>query len=124
MPPSPPLLLGLDVATQSIKATALDAATLHPVAEYGLPYTHPSLAAYHPVVAPGPAPRSARSASLLFAAAVEALFAAMAADGFPFAAVSAVSGSAQQHGCVYWSAEGVERLRRLSAAAAARVTSA
>ncbi|GAB0493597.1 hypothetical protein MMPV_004882 [Pyropia vietnamensis] len=113
MPASSPLLLGLDVATQSIKATALDATTLHPVAEYALPYTDPSLAAYHPVVAPGPAPRSARSASLLFAAATEVLFAAMAADGFAFGAVTALSGSAQQHGCVYWSTEGVARLRRL-----------
>lgn len=117
MSSSPPLLLGLDVATQSIKATALDAATLHPVAEYALPYTHPSLAAYHPVVAPGPAPRSARSASLLFAAATEALFAAMAADDFAFGAVTAVSGSAQQHGCVYWSPEGVARLRLLGGGA-------
>lgn len=127
----PALYLGLDSSTQGLKATAIDKdfRVVHTDAinfardlpRYGLQngvhvkagnvVTQPTLMVRGVVVGgerwgcarakprdlltpPNPPPQ--------FVEALDLLFSRMAAKGFPFASVAAVSGSGQQHGSAYW----------------------
>jgi xylulokinase len=96
--------LGFDFSTQRLKATAVDE-TGAVVQEAAVEFDA-DLPAFQTRggVHRHPDGLTVTSPSLLWVAALDLLLKRLASAGFPFGRVSAISGSGQQHGSVYWRA--------------------
>lgn len=96
------LFLGLDSSTQSLSALVIDLAARRVVYEKSLNFDH-TLPRYHTRngVLPNANPLVKHSPPLLWAEALDVMFAAMKADGVALDDILAISGSGQQHGSVY-----------------------
>ncbi len=109
------LFLGLDFSTQGIKALAVDE-TLRVAVERNVNFDA-ELPAFETRggVHKGADGLTVTAPPLLWVAALDLLLSRMKADRFPFARVSAVSVSGQQHGSVYWKKGARRRLKGLKA---------
>ena len=96
------LYLGLDSSTQSLSAFVIDTASGQVMLEESLSYGAelPEFGSPHGFL-PHPDAQVRHANPLLWVAAVDALFAKIAARGFDLGQLSGVSGAAQQHGSVY-----------------------
>ena len=97
------LFLGLDSSTQSLSAVVIDLDARKVVYEKSLNFDQ-ALPHYksHNGVLPNRDPLVKHSSPLLWAEALDLIFAAMKKDGVPLGKILAVSGSGQQHGSVYF----------------------
>src|ERR1051325_12173275 len=97
------LFLGLDSSTQSLSAVLIDYETRRLVYEKSLNFDR-ALPQYRTQngVLPNSDPLVKHSSPLLWAEALDLLFAKMNSDRAPLGSVLAVSGSGQQHGSVYF----------------------
>jgi len=113
-----PLYLGLDSSTQSLSAIVIevDAGVRRVVFEDSLAFDRdfPEYGTHHGVL-PSPEPSVAVSSPVLWAAALEAMMARLAA-AVDVARIAAISGSAQQHGSVYLNATATAALGSLDPA--------
>jgi len=116
MAPDGALYLGLDSSTQSLSAVVLEAsADRHRVIrQISLPFDAalPHYGTRHGVL-PAADPAVAQSSPVMWAEALDLLFARLAAERLDLARLRAISGSAQQHGSVYLNdaaGRGLERL--------------
>ncbi len=96
------LFLGLDSSTQSLSAVVIDLDTRRMVYEKSLNFDQalPQFKTQNGVL-PNRDPLVKHSSPLLWAAALDLLFAQMKKDGVALGKILAVSGSGQQHGSVY-----------------------
>ena len=96
------LFLGLDSSTQSLSAVVIDLDTRKVVYEKSLNFDQalPQFKTQNGVL-PNRDPLVKHSPPLLWAAALDLLFAQMKKDGVALGKILAVSGSGQQHGSVY-----------------------
>jgi xylulokinase len=96
------LFLGLDSSTQSLSAVVIDCASRKVVYEKSLNFDHdlPRYGTQNGVL-PNADPLVKHSPPLMWADALDALFAQMKQDGAPLDKVLAIGGSGQQHGSVY-----------------------
>jgi xylulokinase len=108
------LFLGLDSSTQSLSAVVIDLDARKVVYEKSLNFDEalPQFKTKHGVL-PGRDPLVKHSSPLLWAAALDLLFAQMKKDGVALDKILAVSGSGQQHGSVYLNEKIVEALANL-----------
>ena len=97
-----PLYLGLDSSTQSLTAIVIDSDTRTVVHEAALSFDEalPHYGTTHGVL-PRRTPDEAVSSPLMWAEALDLMFARLSAGGLPLGRIAAISGSAQQHGSVY-----------------------
>jgi len=97
------LFLGLDSSTQSLSAVVIDYDTRKVVYEKSLNFDK-ALPHYgtHSGVMPNRNPLVKHSSPLLWAEALDLLFATMKKDGVALHEILAISGSGQQHGSVYF----------------------
>jgi xylulokinase len=97
------LFLGLDSSTQSLSAVVIDLDARKVVHEKSLNFDQ-SLPHYKTKngVLPGRDPLVKHSSPLMWAEALDLIFAGMKRDGVPLGKILAVSGSGQQHGSVYF----------------------
>jgi xylulokinase len=111
------LFLGLDSSTQSLTAVVLDLDTHQVIYEKSLNFDRalPQFKTQNGVL-PHRDPLVKHSLPLLWAAALDLIFAAMRADGVPLGDILAVSGSGQQHGSVYLNDRATGRLAKLNPA--------
>ena len=110
------LFLGLDSSTQGLKAVVIDAA-LRVQGEFSVVFDT-DLPSYKTAggVHRHPNGLAVTAPPLMWAEALDLLFARMADAHFPFAVVAAVSGSGQQHGSVYFNKGARAALRKLDPA--------
>jgi xylulokinase len=96
------LFLGLDSSTQSLSSVIIDLDKRKVIYEKSLNFDR-SLPQYRTQngVLPGRDPLVKHSSPLLWAAALDLMFAAMKKDGVALGDILAISGSGQQHGSVY-----------------------
>lgn len=108
------LFLGLDSSTQSLSAVLIDLDTRKVVYEKSLNFDK-ALPHYKTQngVLPNRNPLVKHSAPLMWAEALDVLFAAMKKDGVALGSVLAISGSGQQHGSVYLNDRAPEALAKL-----------
>jgi xylulokinase len=108
------LFLGLDSSTQSLSAVVIDLDARKVVYEKSLNFDEalPQFKTKHGVL-PGRDPLVKHSSPLLWAAALDLLFAQMKKDKVALDKILAVSGSGQQHGSVYLNEKIVEALANL-----------
>lgn len=108
------LFLGLDSSTQSLSAVIIDLDAHRVVYEKSLNFDRalPEFKTKNGVL-PHPDPLVKHSSPLLWAAALDRLFAEMKNDGAPLGEILAVSGSGQQHGSVYLNARAKTALAKL-----------
>ncbi|MBC8096650.1 MAG: carbohydrate kinase [Akkermansiaceae bacterium] len=111
------LFLGLDSSTQSLSAVLIDLDTRKVVYEKSLNFDE-ALPHYKTRngVLPNRNPLVKHSSPLMWAEALDLLFATMKKEGAPLGEVLAISGSGQQHGSVYLNARAPEALARLGTA--------
>jgi xylulokinase len=112
------LFLGLDSSTQSLSAVVIDYDTRKVVYEKSINFDRalPEYGTLHGVL-PNPDPLVKHSSPLMWAGALDLLFAEMKKDGVALGEVLAVSGSGQQHGSVYLNERITGALIKLDAAA-------
>src|SRR5450432_2550248 len=108
------LFLGLDSSTQSLSAVVIDLDARKVVYEKSLNFDQalPQFKTKNGVL-PNRDPLVKHSPPLLWAAALDLLFAQMKKDGVPLGKILAVSGSGQQHGSVYLNEKAAEALLNL-----------
>jgi xylulokinase len=108
------LFLGLDSSTQSLSAVVIDLDTRKVVYENSLNFDKelPEFKTHNGVL-PGRDPLVKHSNPLLWAAALDLLFARMKKDKVALGKILAISGSGQQHGSVYLNAKAPEILAAL-----------
>lgn len=116
----PTLTLGIDISTQSVSAVVLDPGSTPAgkVADLSLPYRDDvRLNRYginsESLLVPPRVTGEADQPPEMFLAALDALFHDLAANGVDLERIGAISVSAQQHGHVYLSAEGVAAVAAL-----------
>jgi xylulokinase len=111
------LFLGLDSSTQSLSAVVIDLETRTVAYEKSINFDRdlPQFKTQNGVL-PRRDPLVKHSLPLLWAAALDRLFAAMKADGVALGEILAVSGSGQQHGSVYLNDRAAGRLAALNPA--------
>ncbi|HLP76664.1 MAG TPA: carbohydrate kinase, partial [Candidatus Paceibacterota bacterium] len=111
------LFLGLDSSTQSLSAVLIDLDSRKVVYEKSLNFDK-ALPQYKTQngVLPNRNPLVKHSSPLLWAEALDVLFAAMKSDGAPLGDVRAISGSGQQHGSVYLNDRAPAALAKLGSA--------
>jgi len=109
------LFLGLDSSTQSLSAVVIDLDSRKLVYEKSLNFDQslPEFKTGNGVL-PHRDPLVKHSSPLLWAAALDRLFALMKKDGVPLGKILAVSGSGQQHGSVYLGGTAPEVLANLN----------
>src|SRR6185312_4041547 len=110
------LFLGLDSSTQSLSAIVIDYDTRKVVYEHSLNFDQ-ALPHYKTQngVLPNADPLVKHSPPLMWAEALDLLFARMKKDGVRLGNVLAVSGSGQQHGSIYLNNRAVGALAKLNA---------
>jgi len=108
------LFVGLDSSTQSLSAVALDFEGQRVIFEHQVNFDErlPEYGTRNGVL-PHEDPRVAHSSPLLWAAALDLLWADLRAQGQPLEHIAALSGSGQQHGSVYLRAEATAALANL-----------
>jgi xylulokinase len=108
------LFLGLDSSTQSLSAVIIDLDQRKVVYEHSLNFDQalPQFKTRNGVL-PGRDPLVKHSHPLLWAAALDLLFAQMKKDKVALKNILAISGSGQQHGSVYLNAKAAEALANL-----------
>lgn len=108
------LFLGLDSSTQSLSAVLIDYDTRKVVYEKSLNFDRalPRYKTQNGVLS-NSNPLVKHSSPLLWAEALDLLFAQMKNDGAPLGDVLAISGSGQQHGSVYLNGRAKAALQRL-----------
>lgn len=108
------LFLGLDASTQSLSAILIDLDTSKVVYEKSLNFdkTLPQFKTQHGVLRSRDA-HVKHSSPLLWAAALDRLFAQMKKDKVALGKIIAISGSGQQHGSVYLNDKAAEVLAQL-----------
>src|SRR5260221_328937 len=113
----PRLFLGLDSSTQSLSAVVIDYDTRRVVYDKSLNFDK-ALAHYGTQngTLRSDDPLVVHSPPLMWAEALDVLFAQMKNDGVPLREVLAVSGSGQQHGSVYLNNRAAGALAKLSPA--------
>ena len=111
------LFLGLDSSTQSLSAVIIDYDRRKVVYDKSLNFDQ-ALPAYHTQngVLPDPDPLVKHSPPLLWAEALDLIFAGMKKDGVALGDILAISGSGQQHGSVYFNDGVVNALAGLNPA--------
>lgn len=111
------LFLGLDSSTQSLSAVVIDLEARKVVYEKSLNFDRalPRFKTQNGVL-PGRDPLVKHSVPLMWAAALDELFAAMKQDQVPLNEILAISGSGQQHGSVYLNDRAAGRLAKLNPA--------
>lgn len=111
------LFLGLDSSTQSLSAVVIDLDTRTVIYEKSLNFDRdlPQFKTQNGVL-PNRDPLVKHSLPLLWAAALDQLFAEMKQDGVPLGEILAVSGSGQQHGSVYLNERAAGQLAKLNPA--------
>ena len=99
------LFLGLDSSTQGLSAIVIDLDSRRVVYEFGLNFSA-DLPAYGTEygVLPNDDAKIVHAPPLMWAEALDAVFARMQSDGVALDQILAVSGSGQQHGSVYLNA--------------------
>ncbi|HEU6447700.1 MAG TPA: FGGY family carbohydrate kinase [Verrucomicrobiae bacterium] len=109
------LFLGLDSSTQSLSAVLIDYQTRKVVYEKSLNFDR-ALPQYRTQngVLPNPDPLIKHSSPLLWADALDLLFAQMKKDGAPLGEILAISGSGQQHGSIYFNSRAKNALAKLN----------
>ncbi|TRM65505.1 hypothetical protein BD626DRAFT_488978 [Schizophyllum amplum] len=110
--PENPLFFGLDLSTQQLKGILIsqDACVVHESAVH----FESDLAHYGTVKGAIPGPNGeATSPVAMWLEAYDLLMARMREAGVDFSSIVAISGSGQQHGSVYWSAEAEKLLSSL-----------
>ena len=109
------LFLGLDSSTQSLSAVVIDLDTHKVIYEKSLNFDQslPEFKTRNGVL-PNRDPLVKHSSPLLWAAALDLLFAQMKKDKVALNKVLAVSGSGQQHGSVYLNEKITEALANLN----------
>ena len=109
------LFLGLDSSTQSLSAVVIDLDGRRVVYEKSLNFDRalPHYGTQNGVL-PHADPLVKHSAPLMWAEALDALFAEMKKDGVALGEILAVSGSGQQHGSVYFNSRAETVLKRLN----------
>jgi xylulokinase len=108
------LFLGLDSSTQSLSAIVIDLDTRKVIHEKSLNFDQalPQYGTQNGVL-PHPDPLVKRSSPLMWAEALDRLFAEMKKDGVALGQILAISGSGQQHGSVYLNDRAAEALAKL-----------
>ena len=108
------LFLGLDSSTQSLSAVVVDYDSRKVVYDQSLNFDR-ALPQYQTQngVLPNPDPLVKHSPPLLWAEALDLLFAEMKKDGVKLGDVLAISGSGQQHGSVYFNDRAAAAFARL-----------
>ena len=108
------LFLGLDSSTQSLSAVVIDLDTRKVVCEKSLNFDaeFPEYKTKNGVLSSRD-PLVRHSSPLLWAAALDRLFAQLKKDGVALGKILAVSGSGQQHGSVYLNEKAAETLAQL-----------
>jgi len=96
------LFLGLDSSTQSLSAVVIDLDTRKVIYEQSLNFDKalPQYGTQNGVL-PNPDPLVKHSSPLMWAEALDLMFARMKKDGVALGDILAISGSGQQHGSVY-----------------------
>jgi xylulokinase len=109
------LFLGLDSSTQSLSAVVIDLDARKVIYEKSLNFDQalPQFKTRNGVL-PGRDPLVKHSSPLLWAAALDRLFAQMKKDGVALGKILAVSGSGQQHGSVYFNDKAADALANLN----------
>src|SRR5471030_73511 len=109
------LFLGLDSSTQSLSAVVIDLDARKVIYEKSLNFDK-SLPHYKTKngVLPGRDPLVKHSSPLMWAEALDLIFAGMKQDGVPLGEILAVSGSGQQHGSVYFNNRAAGALTKLN----------
>jgi xylulokinase len=108
------LFLGLDSSTQSLSAVVIDLDARKVIYEKSLNFDQalPQFKTRNGVL-PGRDPLVKHSSPLLWAAALDLLFARMKKDGVALGKILAVSGCGQQHGSVYLNEKAADALANL-----------
>jgi xylulokinase len=108
------LFLGLDSSTQSLSAVVIDCDRRKVVYEKSLNFDKalPQYGTQNGVL-PNPDPLVKHSSPLLWAEALDLLFAEMKKDGVALGEILAISGSGHQHGSVYLNARAAGTLAKL-----------
>ncbi|MFZ0827015.1 MAG: FGGY-family carbohydrate kinase [Verrucomicrobiia bacterium] len=111
----PKLFLGLDSSTQSLSAVVIDADRRKVVYEKSLNFDQalPQYGTRNGVL-PHPNPLIKHSSPLMWAAALDRLFAEMKKDGVALGQILAISGSGQQHGSIYLNNRAAGALAKLN----------
>src|ERR1035437_1984321 len=109
------LFLGLDSSTQSVSAVVIDCGRHKVVYEKSLNFDKalPQYGTQNGVL-PNPDPLVKHSSPLLWAEALDLLFAEMKKDGVALGEILAISGSGQQHGSVYLNDRAADVLAKLN----------
>jgi xylulokinase len=109
------LFLGLDSSTQSLSAVIIDCDRRRVVYEQSLNFDR-ALPQYGTLngVLPNPDPLVKHSSPLMWAEALDFLFAKMKKDGVALGEILAISGSGQQHGSVYFNDRAADTLAKLN----------
>ena len=109
------LFLGLDSSTQSLSAVVIDYDTRKVVYEKSLNFDQalPRYGTQNGVL-PNPDPLVKHSSPLMWAEALDLLFAEMKKDGVALGQILAISGSGQQHGSVYLNDHAAGALAKLN----------
>jgi xylulokinase len=110
------LFLGLDSSTQSLSAVVIDYDARRVVYEKSLNFDQalPQYGTQNGVL-PNPDPLVKHSSPLMWAGALDLLFAQMKKDGVALGQILAISGSGQQHGSVYLNDRATDALAKLDA---------
>src|SRR3984885_8501555 len=108
------LFLGLDSSTQSLSAVVIDLDTRKVIHEKSLNFDQalPQFKTRNGVL-PNRDPLVKHSPPLLWAAALDLLFAQLKKDRVPLGKILAISGSGQQHGSVYLNEKAADALASL-----------
>ena len=109
--------LGLDSSTQSLSAIVIDVDSRQVVWDVSISYDDdlPQYGTRHGVL-PREDPRVAVSSPVLWADALDVVFARLSQSGLDLRRLAAISGSAQQHGSVYLNHAAADRLAALDPA--------
>ncbi|RPD64124.1 D-xylulose kinase [Lentinus tigrinus ALCF2SS1-7] len=110
-----PLFLGLDLSTQGLKAVLIDSdGTLVHESSVHFDRDLPSYGTTNGAIR-GPDPGEVTSPVRMWLDAYDLIMERMRAAGVDFARILGISGDGQQHGSVYWSADGERLLASLDA---------
>jgi xylulokinase len=111
-----PLYIGFDSSTQSLTAVVIEIAghERRIVFERSLPFdeTLPQYKTRHGVL-PSEDGRTVVAPTVMWADALDRMMATLASSGLDLAAIRAISGAGQQHGSVYFTADGVAALQHI-----------